>query len=386
MTLDTRIPLSVENPKIGEGIIALANIRQQGMDRRQQQVDANRQRTILDLQYSQAQKEAKEYDEAAPTRKLQALNEREEAKLKSVIPAAAQTATLLKNNNLDGAREFLTRRKAILEEVGIDSSDTAEALIALDKDPKGLLQSSEELVNFGIQQGIIKAPELKAPQTREIKRGDQIITEQFNPQTGQYEQIAESARFNPKAGTDVNVTVDNTDKAFASEFGKANAQQFFERRSVASDAANSLTANNEARNLMDKGVITGAGANIKLELGKALQAAGFNVAQDAVANTEAFIGQRAQEVGRIIKLFGAGTGLSDADREFARKAAAGDITYTQESILRLLDINDRAARNVIQAFNQDAGQIPAEMSPYPLTIDLPEIQLPQGVRSINEVK
>tara|TARA_R110000787_G_scaffold194120_1_gene305725 strand:+ start:31606 stop:32991 length:1386 start_codon:yes stop_codon:yes gene_type:complete len=45
----------------------------------------------------------------------------------------------------------------------------------------------------------------KPPETREVKRGDRIVTEQFNPQTGQFEQIADAERFNPNSGTTVNV-------------------------------------------------------------------------------------------------------------------------------------------------------------------------------------
>jgi len=45
----------------------------------------------------------------------------------------------------------------------------------------------------------------KPPETREVKKGDRIITEQFNPQTGQFEQIADAERFNPNSGTVVNV-------------------------------------------------------------------------------------------------------------------------------------------------------------------------------------
>lgn len=45
--------------------------------------------------------------------------------------------------------------------------------------------------------------EVKAPTTREVKRGDEIVTEQFNPTTGAFEEIGRSARFNPNAGVKV---------------------------------------------------------------------------------------------------------------------------------------------------------------------------------------
>ena len=79
-------------------------------------------------------------------------------------------------------------------------------------------------------------------------------------------------------------------------------------------------------------VITGKLA--KLELGaKALinAAAGREVYQD-VAATQEYIGYTVNLVGQIIKQFGAGTGLSDKDREFAERAAAGDITMDNSAL------------------------------------------------------
>lgn len=195
--------------------------------------------------------------------------------------------------------------------------------------------------------------------------------------TGPY-QVGPDNKVSAVGGGNTNVTtnVDTSGDSFAKEFGKTNAAQFFERRAAAQDAAKSIQANADAAKLLDAGVISGFGADWMVSFGKALQQAGFTASDDAIANTEAFTATRAQEVGRIIKLFGAGTGLSDADREFATKAAAGQITMNEASIRRILDINDRAARNVIENFNEDARQIDPSLSPFPLSIDLPETAAP----------
>jgi hypothetical protein len=161
------------------------------------------------------------------------------------------------------------------------------------------------------------------------------------------------------------------DKAFATELNKELAKGFVERRTGATDALASLKATEEATALLDTGVITGKGADLLLQTGKALQRIGINIKPDAIANTEAFVATRAQEVGRIIKLFGAGTGLSDADREFATRAAAGDITLDEQSIRRILDINARAARNIVRAYNDEAAKIDPGAVPFDLR--LPEI-------------
>lgn len=234
--------------------------------------------------------------------------------------------------------------------------------------------------------------ELLAPKDRgesyQILTGEDAAALNLDPmKTWQVEQTTGKISQVGGGGVTVNNMGDTADTAWAKKFAEGNAQSFNDRRGGAMDAALSIRANADARKLLDSGIITGAGANWLVGFGKALQQAGFAAEDDAIANTEAFMATRAQEVGRIIKLFGAGTGLSDADRAFAQKAAAGDITMNEESIRRILDINDKAARNIISNFNQDASKIDPTLSPYPLTVDIPEVVAPaspgQGLRPGN---
>lgn len=173
-----------------------------------------------------------------------------------------------------------------------------------------------------------------------------------------------------QGGVVVNVG-DKANEKFASELNKNLAGEFVEKRKSALDAISSLQSTAEARKLLDAGIISGAGADYILQFGKALQTAGVTLAPEAIANTEAFVATRAAEVGRIIKLFGAGTGLSDADREFATRAAAGSITLTEASIKRVLDVNMRASRNVIARYNEDVRQLDQNILPFDLR--LPEV-------------
>jgi hypothetical protein len=176
---------------------------------------------------------------------------------------------------------------------------------------------------------------------------------------------------------------------FSKEIAELNAKDFFARRATATDAVKSLESSVEARKLLDSNtLIIGAGANQLLTIGRVLQQGGFHSKDDPVANTEAFAAARAAEVGRLIKQFGSGTGLSDADRQYATRMAAGDITLTELSIRRIIDIGDRASRGAIARFNQDAAQVDPRLSPYPLTVEMPPIQYkdaagaPSGTRII----
>jgi len=99
----------------------------------------------------------------------------------------------------------------------------------------------------------------------------------------------------------------------------------------------------EGMALLESGIYSGSAANIKLGFDKWLQETGVDVGGQIASNTEAFAGLMGLQVGKIIKQFGAGTGLSDADREYAEKIAGGKITLTEDSLRKLLDINRRLA-------------------------------------------
>lgn len=77
----------------------------------------------------------------------------------------------------------------------------------------------------------------------------------------------------------------------------------------------------------------------------------IDASDPALQNTEAYIALAAPRVADIIQAFGAGTGLSDADREFAAKAAAGDISMTPQSLQRILKILKKASENKLSMYN-----------------------------------
>lgn len=179
----------------------------------------------------------------------------------------------------------------------------------------------------------------------------------FNPNTGQAEVIGK--------GKPAETTLEKA----VTEMG---VKTLAERQKVATDALASLQSNAEARAMLDKGIITGFGAEWKLAFGKALQSAGFHMNDDAIANTEAFVSSRALEIGRLIKNFGAGTGLSDEDRNVANRAAAGDITYNEESIRKVLDVYDKASRNAINTYNKQIESLGIS-SPFLQKIEIPDL-------------
>jgi len=153
------------------------------------------------------------------------------------------------------------------------------------------------------------------------------------------------------------VSISQGDSAFTKALGKAQAEAFNKQHEEALSAVPVLTTIRQAKKLLDSGVITGTGANVRLGFDKLLNTIGFEFNGRKIANTEAFAGITGNLVGKIIKQFGAGTGLSDADREFARKIAGSDITLSEKSIRRLLDIAERANQAQIEQFNKRAKKL-----------------------------
>jgi hypothetical protein len=271
-------------------------------------------------------------------------------------------AILAKKDMAEGKRRDEATYGALQNAIGADPSLANDPLIqGVLSNPDVGRQLAPEILGRVLQNRLTPEKQNLPTSFREYQLA------QEDPNFGQYLTDSQSRK-----GTKINNVVNTGQNEFAKGIGKGISADFVAQRENARDAALSLQASNEALQLLDSGVITGFGAEFKVGLGKALQQAGVNFADDAVSNTEAFAASRAAETGRIIKMFGAGTGLSDADREFARKAAAGEITMTEQSIRRILDINARASQNVLKQYNDQASQIDPATVPFDLMIDVPE--------------
>lgn len=161
------------------------------------------------------------------------------------------------------------------------------------------------------------------------------------------------------------------EQSFGQTFTKDNAERFLKRRDAALDAQMSIEASKDAHKLLNSGMITGAGGDYRLAFGKALYQMGVTNSDDAISNTEAYVAARAGETARIIKNFGAGTGLSDSDKAYSQDAAAGRINLDEKSIRKILELNEIVSRRVIDKYNADADKVDPKLSPYPLRVEPP---------------
>lgn len=167
-----------------------------------------------------------------------------------------------------------------------------------------------------------------------------------------------------------NIKLPAQESAFETGLGKGQSERILANQVAAQDAASIIDTVKTGRDIMKSGMITGAGADFLVNLNQGLKTVGIDAGlADAAANSQAFTANMAGNVGKLIKQFGAGTGLSDADREFAKDMAGGRIALDAKAINRILDINEKAARNTINRHNKDVAVIKTNI---PLTVEMPE--------------
>ena len=177
-------------------------------------------------------------------------------------------------------------------------------------------------------------------------------------------------QFKALSAPKTSITLGPQEKAFETELGKGQAEGLIKSKTAAIDAAAIIDTVKTGRDIMKSGVITGAGADFLVNLNQALKTAGIDAGYaDAAANSQAFTSNMASNVGKLIKQFGSGTGLSDADRKYAIEMAGGRVSLDAKAINRILDINERAARNVIARHNKDVKGIKTNI---PLEVEAPE--------------
>jgi hypothetical protein len=109
----------------------------------------------------------------------------------------------------------------------------------------------------------------------------------------------------------------------------------------------------------DGEVITGKLAKPELFLKSLARDLGVGEFPD-VAATQSYLATAGRQVGQVIRLFGSGTGLSDADREYAEKIAAGSISMDKDALKRLVSMARTGIKGQVENFNR---QIERSYSP-----------------------
>lgn len=186
------------------------------------------------------------------------------------------------------------------------------------------------------------------PRTRDYLDGTDRVYEEQLPD-GSWHQIGRG----PAYKTTPDVVNNNNLGGGGSDTQVFNETK--ERSAAARAAATGLQSLNTAEQALP-GAITGAAAEQRLALQKI--AAYFGVGDtESIVDTETFRSAIAPQVAAMLKSTVGSTQISNADREFAEKAAAGSINLDERSIGRLINIMQAANSETIRNFNRDLDRI-----------------------------
>ena len=164
----------------------------------------------------------------------------------------------------------------------------------------------------------------------------------------------------PRTTVTVPVNV-STEKKYGERFGGLIADADAAKLSAAEGAPAAAANADRITDLIATGkVITGTGANARLQIAKALNLAG-GTDSEKIKNTEVLISSLAETTLGAIKSsnLGAGQGFTNADRDFLEKAKAGQITYDSKSLAELARLSRLAAEKSADAWNTRVKQIPS---------------------------
>lgn len=136
----------------------------------------------------------------------------------------------------------------------------------------------------------------------------------------------------------------------------------FDTQMKAAQAAPQVVSSiHEARRALDSGAITGAGADSRLMLDKVGTL--FGIPSERVANTEVARAALGAQVLESAKTLGANP--SNADRDYIEKVKGGSIDLDEGSMRRLLDMQEKWARDSVKRAN-DTGKKMVETDPEKL--------------------
>jgi hypothetical protein len=135
------------------------------------------------------------------------------------------------------------------------------------------------------------------------------------------------------------------------ELAKVGAKNFTDMYDQATKAVATIETVDSSLPLLDD-MFTGAGAELKLNINRYAEAFGIDLGNlDAIANNEVYLAKAATRVAEYIVNLGAGTGLSDKDREFSEAVVGGRVASNAESLKRILKDLKRGAENKVNSYN-----------------------------------
>lgn len=327
---------------------ALGQAGQQGMQAFQQANQQNMQQQLFGMKLAEAQRA-----EAERARQQQAMQE--------LVKARPELAPLI-GVNPKGVAEALTKQMTENPFSKVDPKDFTQESVAkfsMTKNPADLVPVRKmDMTPAGqvVDLYSAKPGTVYNDPNKPFGMGQDGSAVPNVPYQNYKDRIARSGAPTTK------VTVDTGRKPYFQEFGKSLAEADSKLFNEARSSRASLDTLAEARSLIDKGIISGAGAELITSGGQVLDRLGLlgKDTSETISRTQTYAANMGRQVGQVIKQFGSGTGLSDADRQYAEKIAAGKITFNEGALRRLIDIQAKIELATIRRSNKRLDSIKAD--------------------------
>ena len=157
--------------------------------------------------------------------------------------------------------------------------------------------------------------------------------------------------------------VQNVAAGLGDELVKEGVASFKESLDAAQKAASAISSVNRSYPLIDE-MFTGALAQVQLNISRYARAFGIELSDlDKIANTEVYTATAGERLANFIKNLGSGTGISNADREYASAVVAGNITVDAEGLKRLLNALKVDAKEKIKSYQRIRSAIKEKLGP-----------------------
>ena len=364
-------------PAFGQGLFTAAQQaaqlpaqlrqQQQMQQQRQQlaQIDTNSPEGLLQLARFYRQQgdipNAVKYEEAARKLQAQATAQTQLSAFQEQVAAAAesaglkdQAATARSTTDMDELRAISKDvREFQIEQLPLDNPQVIKARLKMagftpaQITAMGTLSSEEADALLKGRTGKLEAWQDTEGNIKAVNINDFGLV--YNEQTNKYVKASELGLV--RKAPQVQEVIDKGQEVGAEKMAEANVSNFVELNTKAQDARDMIELIDRQTGRLEGGMPTGLAANVELNLRRFGELIGLPY-DPAVTNAETFISEAGKIVADQIKDFGSGTGLSDADREYAKLIAAADITTQQEALLSLLKIRRRAMVETVNNFNK----------------------------------
>jgi len=157
--------------------------------------------------------------------------------------------------------------------------------------------------------------------------------------------------------------IQNIAEGLAGGLVKEGLKGFQDSLEAAQKAASAISSVNRSYPLIDE-MFTGALAQVQLNISRYARAFGIELADlDRIANTEVYTATAGERLANFIKNLGSGTGISNADREYASAVVAGNITVDAEGLKRLLKALKVDAQEKIKSYQRIRSAIKDKLGP-----------------------